>query len=205
MTVEILKVEQGSPEWIAARLGIPTASEFGKVMAKGEGKTRRRLMYDLAGERITGEPREKFSNEHMERGKLMEDAARNVWALRTGQEPTQIGFVRNTINSRLVGASPDSLVDTDGLLEIKTKLAALQIEALLDGVLPSEHKAQVQGQLLVAERQWCDFVSYWPRIPPLIVRVHRDDTYIATLVSELTRFNNELDQLVETIKLKEAA
>jgi hypothetical protein len=199
--IEIIQCEQNTPEWLAARLGIPTASRFKDVLAKGEGKTRKRYMLDLAGERLTGEPVESFSNAHMERGKAMEDEARDLYMFMTDAEPRGVGFIRNGDK----GCSPDSLIGDNGGLEIKTKLPALQIECILADKLPSEHVAQVQGFLWVAEREWVDFVSYWPRLPLFVKRVYRDEPYIKTLAEEVQRFNDELAELIERIQPTKAA
>lgn len=193
--MQVFDFDQGSDDWRAARLGIPTASRFSDILAKGEGKTRRKYLYELAGERITGEPAESFNNAHMERGKAMEDEARDLYAMMKDVEPQRVGFIRNGDK----GASPDSLIgDTRGL-EIKTALPHIQIERLLAGKLPPEHKAQVQGSLWVAEREWWDFMSYWPKMRPLIVRVHRDEDYIRDLSAAVTQFNEELAELVERL------
>lgn len=189
-------LEQGSPEWFAARAGIPTASKFATVMAKGEGKTRSEYMRTLAGEILTGEPAEQFSNVHTDRGNAMEDEARETYAFINGVEPTRVGFIRN--GSR--GASPDSLIGANGGLEIKTALPKIQIDRLERDRLPPEHKAQVHGNIWLAEREWWDFVSYWPRLPMLTVRVYRDEEYIKTLSDEIDRFNDELAALVERIR-----
>lgn len=193
--IEIIQCEQGTEEWHRARIAIPTASRFKDVLAKGEGKTRRRYMLDLAGERITGEPVESYSNIHMERGKIMEDEARDLYCFMSNEEPYRVGFVRHDNT----GCSPDSLIGTDGALEIKTKLPALQIECLLADKLPSEHVAQVQGTLWICEREWLDFVSYWPKLPLFVKRVYRDEDYIKNLAAEVARFNDELNELVEKI------
>ncbi|GAA0589066.1 lambda exonuclease family protein [Paenochrobactrum glaciei] len=189
-------IVQGSPEWFGARAGIPTASRFSTVMAKGEGKTRSEYMRTLAGEIITGEIEESFSSPHMERGKLMEDEARETYAFINSVEPYQVGFIRNGDK----GASPDSLIGTDGGLEIKTALPRIQIDRLERNRLPPEHKAQVQGNLWIAEREWWDFVSYWPRLPMLIIRVYRDEDYIKTMSDEIDRFNDEKAALIERIR-----
>lgn len=189
-------IVQGSPEWFEARAGIPTASRFSTVMAKGEGKTRSEYMRTLAGEVITGEIEESFSSPHMERGKLMEDEARETYAFINSVEPYQVGFIRNGDK----GASPDSLIGTNGGLEIKTALPRIQIDRLERNRLPPEHKAQVQGNLWIAEREWWDFVSYWPRLPMLIVRVYRDEEYIKTMSDEIDRFNDEKAALIERIR-----
>ncbi len=200
-----IECEQGSPEWREARRGLVTASEFATVMAKGKGGgesvTRRKYMLTLLGERLTGEIIEGYSNHHMERGKEMEAEARDLYLFRTGAESRPAGlFVNYDI---CAGASPDSVIGEHGLLEVKTKLPALQLELILSGGLPAEHKAQVQGQLLVTGRQWVDFVSYWPKLPVHIVRVERDEPYITTLRQAIADFNGEMELLAG--KFAEAA
>lgn len=202
--MQVFDIEQGEADWFQARLGIPTASKFSTVMAKGEGKTRSEYMRKLAGEILTGEPAETFRNDHMERGNFMEDEARQTYAFLEGAEIIRVGFIRNGNK----GASPDSLVGTNGGLEIKTALPHIQIDRLERNRLPPEHVAQVQGNLWLSEREWWDFVSYWPRLPMLTVRVYRDEEYIKTMAGEIDRFNDELAALVERIRhygLKEAA
>jgi hypothetical protein len=196
MSIEIYECQQNSVDWFSARLGIPTASRFKDVLAKGEGKTRKRYMLDLAGERLTGEPMESYSNLHMERGKTMEDEARALYAFMTDNECDRVGFVRNGDK----GASPDSLIGKDGALEIKTKLPALQIECILADKVPSEYIAQCQGLLWVAEREWVDFCSYWPKLPLFVKRMYRDEPYIKTLADEIVRFNDEMLALIEKIQ-----
>lgn len=193
-------LEQGTPEWLAARAGIPTASKFATVQAKGrsggESKTRREYMCKLAGEILTGEPMYSYSNGHMERGHERENEARSWYAVQNDVEPEQIGFIRNGN----CGCSPDSLVGSDGLFENKDALPHIQIERLLLNRLPPEHKAQVQGQLMVSGRQWCDFMSYCRGLPPLIVRVERDEPYIAALRVAVDEFVDELNALVLKIR-----
>jgi len=198
--IEVFDCPQGTPEWYACRLGIPTASEFATVMAKGRGggesKTRWTYLMKLLGERLTGEPMWTFQNEHMERGKIMEGEARDWYVFQTDFELRQVGFIRNGDK----GCSPDSLIGNDGMLEIKTKLAHLQCEVLLDEQLPPEHKAQTQGQLWVGEREWVDFVSYWPKLKPFKVRAYRDEPYIKTLAAAVDQFNEELAAYEERIR-----
>ena len=194
--IQVFNMDQGGDEWFQARLGIPTASKFATVMAKGEGKTRSEYMCKLAGEIITGEVTESFSSIHTERGKEMEDEARQTYAFINSVEPQLVGFLRNGNK----GASPDSLIGENGGLEIKTALPHIQIDRLERDRLPPEHKAQVQGNLWISEREWWDFVSYWPRLPMLCVRVYRDEEYIKTMSDEIDRFNDELAALVERIR-----
>ena len=194
--MEVFNCGQGSPEWFSCRAGIPTASMFATVMAKGEGKTRSKYMRELAGEILTEECAEGYSNAHMDRGKAMEDDARRLYAFMADADPVQVGFIRNGQK----GASPDSLVGDNGGLEIKTALPHIHIDRLERNRLPPEHVAQVQGGLWVSEREWWDFVSYWPRLPMLRVRVYRDEAYIKTMSDEIDRFNDELAALVERIR-----
>lgn len=194
--IEIFDCEQGSEDWFACRAGIPTASKFATVMAKGEGKTRSKYMRQLAGEIITGEPMESFTSPHMDRGKTMEDEARETYAFINDADILRVGFIRNGKK----GASPDSLVGTEGGLEIKTALPDIQIERLISGKLPPEHTAQVQGNIWLSERDWWDFVSYWPKLPLLKVRVFRDDIYIKNMSGEVDRFNDELAAMVESVR-----
>ncbi len=200
MSMQIIDVEQGSAEWFQARAGIPTASEFSTVMASGKGgaesKTRKTYMLKLAGELITGEVLEGYSNAHTERGHEMEPDARNMYALMTDNTPELVGFIRNGGK----GASPDALIGENGLLELKTKLPHLLIEILIRGEFPAEHKAQCQGALWVAEREWIDLAIYWPKLPLFVKRAYRDEAYIANLSSEVDRFNDELARVVDYVR-----
>lgn len=200
MTIEIIDVEQGTEEWFSARAGIPTASEFSTVMASGKGgaesKTRRTYMLKLAGEVITGEVQDGYSNAHTDRGHAMEPDARNMYSLMTDAEPQLIGFIRNGQK----GASPDALIGDNGMLELKTKLPHLLIDILMRDEFPADHKAQCQGALWVAEREWIDIAVYWPKLPLFIKRAYRDEAYIANLSSEVDRFNDELAGVVEKVR-----
>ena len=116
----------------------------------------------------------------------------------------RVGFILNGER----GCSPDSLIGEDGGLEIKTALPHIQIDRLLRGTLPSEHKAQVQGNIWLCERKWWDFCSYCPKLPLLVVRVMRDEEYITQLEKAVDQFNDELKHLVEqimTFQAREAA
>jgi predicted phage-related endonuclease len=196
MSLQIFDVAQNSDEWLRARMGIPTASAFSQVMAKGEGKTRRAYMLKLAGEIITGKPMENFSNEHTERGHEFEPEARDLYCFQTGAELRRVGFVRNGN----AGCSPDSLIGDDGGLEIKTKLPHLLLDVILKDKVPPEHVAQIQGTLWVTGRKWWDLAIYWPGVPLFRKRVARDETYIASLAREVAAFNAELDATIKAIR-----
>lgn len=198
--IQVYTCDQGSDEWRAARLGIPTASEFGTVLASGrsggESKTRRTYMLKLAGEILTGEPAEHYSNGHMERGHEMEPEARDLYAFAQEADLERIGFIRNGDT----GCSPDALIGDRGMLEIKTKLPHLAIDAILKGDVPAEHLAQCQGSLWIAEREWIDVAVYWPKLPLYVRRAHRDEAYIAKLAAAVARFNEELADTVDRVR-----
>lgn len=204
--MQIFDCPQGSDEWFRCRMGLPTASEFATVMASGRGggesKTRRTYMLKLAGEIITGRPADNYTNAHMERGHEQEPDARSKYAFLADCEPQIVGFVRNGDK----GCSPDSLIGNDGALEIKTKLAHLQIDILDRDEFPPEHKAQCQGVLWVAEREWIDLACYCPDLPLFVKRAYRDETYIRTMAAAVKTFNEELAEIVARIqKMQEAA
>jgi hypothetical protein len=178
---------------------------FDTVMAKGRGggdsKTRRKYLCQLVGERLTGQPMESYTNVHMERGHAMEDEARDLYAMVSDCEPQRVGFMRRGE----AGASPDALIGTAGLLEVKTKLPHLQIEVLLGNRLPPDHVAQVQGQLWISGRDWLDFVSYWPGLPLFTIRVQRDEKYIATIKAEVDDFLAEMAGVISQVQNYKAA
>ena len=197
--MQIFDCEQGTEAWFAHRKGIATASMFGTVMASGKGGgesvTRRTYMMKLAGEIYTGDPMESYTNGHMERGKEMEAEARNLYSFMADAIPQRIGFVRNGQK----GCSPDSFIGTTGALEVKTKLPHLTIECILKDEFPPEHKAQCQGVLWVAEREWIDIAVYWPKLPLFVKRATRDETYIKRMSDAVDQFNEELAQMVERV------
>ena len=195
------EIEQGTDEWHDVRMGIPTSSMFAAVIAKkgprgGIPKGRQTYLWKLAGEILTDEPMDNYTNAHMERGHEREAEARDFYAMLRDVEPAQVGFIRNGN----CGSSPDSLIGDDGLLEIKDALPHIQIGRLLANQLPPEHKAQCQGQLMVSEREWVDFMSHCRGIAPLILRVPRDEEYIAALRADVDEFVGELNTLVEKIR-----
>jgi hypothetical protein len=201
MTMEIIEVIQNSPEWTAARLGLVTASAFSDVLAKGDGKTRKSLLYKLAAERITGEPTESFKSPVLDRGHALEDEARRLYAFTHDADPTRVGFVKNGDK----GCSPDSFLGENGILEIKTQRGDLLIDTLFNDRFPPAHVAQCQGALWVCEREWIDIAVYWPKMPMFVKRATRDVAFIAQLSRAVTEFNEELAVLVEKIRRYGAA
>lgn len=196
---DILNVEQGSEEWFRARMGRPTASEFATVLAKGEGKIRSKYMRKLAGEILTGQPAESYTNAHLERGKAMEAEARDLYAMGCDEELQQVGFVTNALGA---GCSPDSFVGSAGILEIKTTLPDLLIEKLFmpKDWFPPEHRAQCQGALWVCEREWVDLFIYWPGMPRFSRRAYRDEAFIAEIARGVHWFRDELQVMVNKLR-----
>lgn len=204
--LEIIDVQQGSSEWFEARLGLPTASHFATIMADGkdggESMTRTQYLHRLAGEIITERPAEEtFKSRAMERGKEMEPEAIEDYERRKGVSIRRVGLGINFAGLHRCGASPDGLVGFDGGLETKTMRADLMIALLEKGVrLQPQHRAQVQGNMHVFERDHWDFKIFWPRLPDYTVRVFRDDQYIKDLDAAIQTFNYDLKKLVERLR-----
>lgn len=200
MSVQIYDCAQNSDEWHRARMGIPTASMFATVMAKGKdggpSVTRKTYLHKLAGEIITGEPCENYSNAHMERGHAMEGEARDLYGFVHDAPLTRVGFVRRGY----CGCSPDSLIGDDGVLEIKTAFPHVLIEHILADKFPAEHMAQCQGALLVTGRAWLDIAIYYPKMPLFVKRLERNEEYIANLTRALDDFTHELGVVVSRLR-----
>lgn len=193
--LQIIDVEQNTDAWFAARLGLPTASCFSKIMAKGEGKTRRKYMLTLAGEILLKQRQEGYSNANMERGHPMEEDAATLYAFLRDDEVSKTGFwSRGTF-----GGSPDRRVGARGLLQIKSMQPDLLLDLLSNPRLPPEHKAQVQGELLVGAGavDWIDFMAFWPGLKPVIVRVEPDLKYHAELTVGIEEFRADLEQFLK--------
>lgn len=192
---------QGSPEWLQARCGNATASEFGSILAKGQGKTRAAYLRRVVIERLTGKPCETYRGPDMQRGTEQEPRARMAYEARTGNLVEEVGFIKHP--ELAAGCSPDGLIDEDGGCEIKSVIQTVQLEAILSGSYPSEHKPQVQGNIWLAKRDWWDFASYSPDMPEphqlYIFRVVPDPAYIAMLEVEVRRFLREVDQIVDML------
>jgi len=189
----IVDVQQGTPEWLSARLGIPTASRFSNIMTP---KTRKpsagatKYMCGLIAERFFGAPVEEASTDFMARGSALEAHAVSHYELLRGVDTVKVGFMLE--DGRRYGASPDRLVGEDGMLEAKCPSAAVHIMALL-GMQDDEYVSQCQGQMLVSGRKWVDLMFYNPALPPHIIRIDRDEQYISELSFCLDSFCQRLD------------
>ncbi|SDT51959.1 YqaJ viral recombinase family protein [Pseudomonas prosekii] len=197
----ITEVKQGSPEWLALRLGIATCSELDCLLVEGKGEAGFGVgaftyMNTLIGERITGEAADPFQgNRHTERGHEWEGVGRNLYEQREEVKTTQVAIILN----HGIGYSPDSLVGDKGLTEIKTKLPKFQVDVILSDKIPKEHVAQCQGGLWVSEREWIDFVCYWPGMPLFIKRAYRDEVMIRKLGERVKTFYEILDERMNKV------
>ena len=196
----IIDLEQGTPEWHDARRGVVTGSRFKDVVTPAKGNlstSSKKYMYELVAERM-GATVEFFSNEHMQRGNDLEDDARTAYEFITDSKVVEVGFCLD--DSKIIGVSPDGLVGDDGGLEIKCPKETTHISYLDDGGLPLIYKPQVQGSMWVTGRKWWDFMSYHPQLPPLIVRIYRDEEYISLMEKGITKFSKDMIALEDKLK-----
>ncbi|MFP4137449.1 MAG: lambda exonuclease family protein [Halomonas sp.] len=193
----VLNMPQGSQEWIDARLGVATASTFDKILTAKGLKPSAQLegvACQLVAERLTGEPSDPPLDSYwVRRGQELEPHARALYSMMRDVTVEQVGMVLR--DDRRVGCSPDGLVGDPGLLEIKCPAPGTHVGYLAEGQLPERYRAQVQGQLWVSQRQWCDFLSYHPSMPPLLVRVERDEAYIAALSAAVEALVERMDAI----------
>ena len=190
---------QHSDEWWEARRGLPTASNFHKIVT-GEGepsKQRQAYLYECAAVRLTGIYKEGYHSAAMQEGNDREDLSRWIYAMDQDVIVEEVGFLVGECGRW--GASPDGLVGDDGLLELKNPEAHTHIGYLLGGKLPAAYVQQVQGELFVSGRKWADFCSYSPKLPLFVLRVEPDGEFLAKLEAELIRFCDELDQVCKEI------
>lgn len=197
-------VEQGSEEWLKIRLGKVTASGVADVLAKtktGVSASRGNYLIKLAIQRVTGVVEESYTNDAMQWGKDHEDQARVAYEVASGNFVDQVAFVDHPAIPWF-GASPDGLVNDDGLVEIKCPNSATHWSYIKDDGPPNKYYIQMQAQMACTGRSWCDFVSYDPRMPErsqlYIKRVMREDDYIAEMEAEVKKF---LDEVAVEVKL----
>ena len=193
----IIDHEQGSEGWLAARSGIPTCSQFKRIVTPKECKASAQAvdyLRECAAEHMLGEPLDTHKSQFMERGTELEPDARNWYAFDKNCDVRQVGFCLR--DDRLVGGSPDGFVGDDGILEIKCPSPKVHLgymdrpESLADAYRP-----QVQGNLWITGRQWCDMVSYHPVtdvLEPVVYRAFRDESYIETLAALVDAFIEKL-------------
>lgn len=198
-------MEQGSAEWIAAKCGWVGASRVADIIAKtksGWGASRANYMAQLVAERLTGVPLETFASEAMKRGIETEAEARAAYQFETTTLVEKVGFIPHP-TVRMSGASPDGLIGSDGLVEIKCPNVATHVDTLLGQSVPGRYVTQMQWQMACTGRAWCDFASYDPRLPEamrlFVKRVPRNDETIKELEGHVTDFLAELDAKIAAL------
>ena len=201
-------MEQGTPEWYAARLGNATGSRIADLMAKtksGYSASRANYMAELICERLTGQQGERFTNAAMQWGTETEPHARAAYEFLTDRAVVETGFALHPTIAGF-GASPDGLVAEDGILEIKCPNTATHIETLLSEAVPGKYMTQMQAQMACTGRAWCDFVSFDPRMPGdlqiWIKRVDRDAAFIAEMEGEIAAFLTELGGKIDRLRAR---
>lgn len=199
-------MEQRTDEWFNARLGKVTASRIGDIMAKtksGYGAARKNYMAQLLCERLTGMREDTFVSAAMQRGTDLEAKARATYILTNGDLVEEIGFVEHP-NIEMSGASPDGLVNDDGLIEIKCPNTATHLEFIRTKKPKSEYILQMQWQMACTGRSWCDFVSYDDRLPEKFafysIRLERDDDLIKEIEAEVQKFLDELNGMIQILE-----
>ena len=193
-------VEQGSKEWAEARLGIPTASSFHRILTPKTMKlsgSSESYKNELLAEWMMGASLDPAVSEYMDRGKELEAQAVGAYEFEKDCETEKVGFVLR--DDRRCGASPDRLVGDKGGLEIKCPSASVHVEYMLG--VPSKYNCQVQGGIWVCEREWWDFMSFHPDMPRAIVRIHRNDVFIKQLAAAVDQFCDQLWSARETLRM----
>ncbi len=196
--MEIIKCVQGSEEWFDAKRGIVSASHFKEVLNKKTGRSL--YMRKVAAEILTGQTEETYTNKIIENGTDTEAEARECYEHIYHEKVVQVGFVKM---NEWVGCSPDGLIGKDGTGEIKSPLASTHIDYIMKDAMPPVYIPQVQGQLWVTGRAWCDFISYNPYFknrPLWSKRIQRDEDYITELAWQVSEFVQELKELIAKIE-----
>lgn len=205
--MKIVDFPQGTAEWLAARAGKVTASRMADVVAKiktGEAAARRDYRAQLVAEILTGTQQEDgYTNAEMQWGIDQEELARSAYEVNSKVLVDQVGLILHPSIER-AAASPDGLIGTDGMVEIKCPKTATHLQYLMDGTVPSKYEPQMHWQLACAEREWCDFVSYDPRLPSHLQlftkRLQRSPDRVKELEREVNAFLADVDKMLETVK-----
>ena len=198
----IINCEQGSEIWKETRLGIPTASNFSKILTATEkvSASREAYMIELACEAVSGRAEENFQSFRMKEGNRLEEESAQVYAMNHEDlDVYPVGFVFKD-ERRMFGCSPDRLVDTNGIFETKDAKFTIQYDRLKKGTMVTEHIPQVQGEIFCCDREWGDFQSYCSGLPVLCIRNYRDEAYISRLSEELERFCYDLANMINSLK-----
>lgn len=201
--MKLVDVVQGTDEWIEARLGRPTSSQFDRILTPsklGRSKSSDKYLYELLMEWLIGEPLDQGTSAFMERGSVDERQARAWYAFQHDADVTEVGLV--TTDDGRIGCSPDGLIGDSGGLEIKVP-GARKFSEYLGGLDPIAHRLQIQGGIWVCEKSWWDFLAYhhMPNVPNIELRFERDDRVISLLSEAVLEFCDKLES--EKVRLRE--
>lgn len=206
MKARAFTAEQGSDEWLVERIPYVTASNVSKVMAKGQGVSRYNYMVIMACEILSGKPTPGFKSKYMQAGNDNEPMVREIYELMTGKQVTEKPF--HAIDEEMLGGSIDGDVDADGFIEIKNVIAPEQIRLLTTNKIKSEYIKQIQTNMYVYEKKWCDFVSASlgdenGELPDhhkiKIIRVMRDEDMIMSIRKEVSFFHRDLKEMLNKL------
>lgn len=209
MTVTFYDVEQRSEEWYEIRRGMLTASTVGDLITPKTIKTAsndrtRAVVAQLAAERISGWTDPTFTSDDMFRGILHEPLARLRYAetqLPASTPVTEVGFIVRDIDGHSLGYSPDGLVGTDGLIEIKCPRAKEHVRTIAAGEAPAHYVPQCQAALLVTGRDWIDYVSFCAGLPLYVKRVTPDEQWHDAITDALHAFEAAVADITAAYEL----
>lgn len=198
--MKVLDCEQGSLEWTAIRCGVFSASNFDKLITtKGEpSKQAQKYIYRVAAESVSGIKEDSFQSAAMQKGIETEQEAVDFYELDRGIEVQKVGFCLD--DSGFYGCSPDRLVGDEGLLEVKCPLPSTHVDYVMNGGLYQDYFQQVQGQLFITKRKWCDLMSYSRGLRPIIERVYPDAAFHAKLDAVIKEALFQFNEAVEKIR-----
>jgi len=200
--IEIIDISQGSPEWNTLRIGSIGGSSISKAVAKGQGKTRKQLMYNMVGEILSSEKKQGYMSHEMAEGIKYEPKARAYYSMVYGVVVREIALIKDGAHKHV---SPDGLVGGDGMVEIKTAIPSVFVETKDTGKIATDRRRQIQWSLKRAQRQWCDYVMYCPYLKEgvesmIVIRVDRDEKEIEFLEAGADEFIDEMVGLFLRIK-----
>lgn len=206
--MRVIECLQNTPEWHAARAGRCTGSRIADVTAKGKAGApsamRATYLGELVAERLSGfQSMDGYKSPAMKWGTDNEPTACAMYAFMYDAEPTPVGFVLHPTLD-MAGASPDRLVGDKGLIQIKCPNSSNHADTLLGSSIDGKYVKQIQWEMLCAEREWCDYVSFDPRFPAemqlFVKRIHRDDAQIKELETEVHQFLVDVDRKVDQLR-----
>jgi predicted phage-related endonuclease len=197
--------EQGSAKWLGARCGLLTASEFDRIITPtlkvAENVKSRAHLWEMAAQRITGYVEPAYVSDAMLRGQEDEILARALYSEKFAPVET-CGFVTNNKWGFTLGCSPDGLVGDDGLIECKSRGQKFQVQTVCEffetSRIPDDFTLQVQGQLLITERKWCDLISYSGGLPMIPMRVFPDEAIQSAIIDAAAKFEARINEVVAT-------